>query len=163
MKTLKKLGKVSAILSLFLVIGIIVAATAYISILKEGLAPVISGPKQLASTPARNITSELIPLSIAEEDIGYVLMTLKELGHEHVYTPLQIEWLDQNKRATKEIVINNDAPDVWSLGIESITPNSTGIEVKVSGTHTYSLEEKEFILLIGDKVVSGDFPGLDTK
>jgi hypothetical protein len=97
-------------------------------------------------------TEELV---INDELFGYVKVILEEYGDEHIYTPLKIQWLDKDSVFIKEVVLNNNNPDVWSLSINSLENTPEGLVLELSGTHSYSFEEKDFSFKINENEVTG--------
>ena len=86
-----------------------------------------------------------------------IKVTLLSKGYEHVHSPIKIEWLNDNSEVIKTTILNDKNPNVWALSIVSIENTNTGLNINLSGTHSYSLEDKDFTLQISNNEISGDF------
>lgn len=64
-----------------------------------------------------------------------IKVTLQEKGYEHRYTPLMIQWLDQDSVVTQETTLNNQNPNVWALSIDTMEDTPNGLILNLSDTH----------------------------
>lgn len=110
--------------------------------------------KEVTVENAIDIKSE--ELFINGESKGNVVVSLEEKGYEHLYNPLTIQWINKDSVITNEIMLNNNNPDVWVLSINSLEKTPGGLLLELSGTHTYSLENKDFSIQIDENGISGD-------
>lgn len=81
---------------------------------------------------------------------SWVKISLLQEGNENIYTPLVIQWIDNNGNISKEEIQNNTPPNAWSLWIKDIQKTSDVISLQLLGTHSYSYENKEFTVRIDE-------------
>lgn len=70
-----------------------------------------------------------------------ILINLERAGFDHAWTPIKIQWLDNQSHTLKEQTLNNSNPGVWGLKITSVENTWNGLRVTLMGIHTYSGEK----------------------